>query len=320
MTRYLDTVPHPWNYAVIEAAIFKNLTDARTAIEDTEGGRLWRSLQELDDSVYVFETNISDLLDEISLFSDRSKNTTFWHQDDENGAERHTREVKRKLSNSTAALMALVDHARNFTRVSPVPEYAEELKKHFSSPGLHDFLQCLRNYNTHWRIAQANWEIFHDFEVSSRQARFLVTKAELLAWNGWNAMAKGYIERNKEVVDIYEVFSIYRSNAQRFYAWHRGAVLSQYNAILRPYLEYKRLYDGICKKYNWNMVISHVPKTLNPLQYLSRYLPSHAVERVLTFPHKSKQQADEIIRLLDMDEFCDEALRDKVYALFDSEK
>ncbi|CAB3817599.1 hypothetical protein LMG1861_00079 [Achromobacter piechaudii] len=133
-------------------------------------------------------------------------------------------------------------------------------------------------------------------------------------------MAKGYIEGIKEAVDIYEVFSTYRDNAQSFYSWHRGAVLSQYNAILRPYLEYKRLYEGINKKYHWNMVISHVPKTLNPLQYLSRYLPSHAVERVLALPHQSKQQVDEIIRLLDLDEFCDEALRNKAYALFGAEK
>lgn len=316
MTRFLNTVPHPWNYAVIETAIFKSFTDARTAIEDTEGGRLWRSLQEINDSVYVLEQNISDLLDEISLFSDRSKNLAFWHQGDGSEAERHTREVKRKLSNSTAGLMALVDHARNFTREWPVPEYAEELKKHFSSPGLHGFLQCLRNYNTHWRIAQANWKITRDHEANSRQASFLVTKADLLAWSGWNAAAKGYIERVTGTVDLYEVFSVYRDNVQKFYTWHRGAVLSQYNAILRPYLEYSRLYKGISKKYSWNMVISHVPKRLNPLQYLPQYLPSQAVERVLALPHKSKQQVDEIIRLLDMDEFCDEAFRDKLYALF----
>ena len=281
MTRDLDTIPHPWNHADIQTAIFKSFTEARAAIEDTEGGRLWRSLKELDDSVYVFESNISDLLDEISLFADRSKNPGFWHQGDGNEAERYTREVKRKLTNSTAALMALVDHARNFTRVSPVPDYADELRKHFQQPGLHDFLQCLRNYNTHWRIAQANWTTSHGREANSRQARFLVTKDELLAWSGWNAAAKDYIDRVTEVVDLYE---------------------------------------GISKKYNWNMVISHVPKMLNPLQFLSQYLPSHSVERVLALPHQSKQQADEVIRLLDMDEFCDDELRDKVYALFGSAK
>lgn len=320
MTRYLDTVPQPWNHAVIQTAIFDSFTDARAAIEDTEGGRLWRSLQELNDSVYVLETNISDLLDEISLFTDRSKNPAFWHQSDGSEAERYTREVKRMLSNSTGALMALVDHARNFTRVSPVPDYADELRKHFLQPGLHDFLQCLRNYNTHWRIARANWTISHGHEPNSRQARFLVTKADLLAWRGWSPVATDYIDGVTEAVDLYEVFSTYRTHAQKFYAWHRGAVLRQYNSTLRPYLEYKRLYEGISKKYHWNMVISHVPMTLNPLQYLSQYLPSHDVESVLALPHQSKQQADEVIRLLDMDEFCDDALRDKVYALFSATK
>jgi hypothetical protein len=320
MTRYLDTVPHPWNHAVIQTAICKSFQDARAAIEDTEGGRLWRSLQELDDSVYVLETNISDLLDEISLFADRSKNPTFWHQGDGSGAERYTREVKRKLSNCTAALMALVDHARNFTRASPVPDYRNALGKYFLLPGLHDFLKGLRNYNTHWRIARANWIISYGREANSRQVRFLVTKAELLAWNRWNAAAKEYIDGVKEAVDIYEVFSTYRAHAQKFYAWHRGAVLSQHSATLRPYLEYKRPYEGISKKSNWNIAISNVPNTLNPLQYLSQYLPSHALERVLALPHQSKQQVDEVISLLDMDEFCDEELRDKVYALFSAAK
>ena len=320
MTRYLDTVPHPWSCAVIEAAIFKNFTDAREAIEDTEGGLLWRSLQALDDSVYALQTNISDLLDEISLFADRSKNPVFWYQGAGDEAERHTREVKRKLANCTAALMALVDHARNFTRVSPVPRYLEELRNHFVLAGLHDFLKCLRNYNTHWRIAQPHWVIDHNLEANSRQARFLVPKAELLAWDGWNAAAKVYIDGVREAVDLHEVFSTYRLQAQKFYAWHRGAVLREYHVKLRPYFAYSRFYRGVSKRGHWNMVISHVPKSLNPFQYLSKYLPSHAVERVLALPHQSRQQVDEVIRLLDMEEFCDPGLRDKLYGLFGAEK
>jgi hypothetical protein len=317
MTRYLDTIPQPWSHANIQIALFKNFIDARAAIENTEGGRLWRSLQELDDSVYVFDSNITDLLDEISLFAERSKNLAFWWQGDGREAERHTREVKRKLSNCTTSLMALVDHARNFTRVSPVKNYSNELGKHFQQPGLHDFLQCLRNYNTHWRIAQTNWTISQSHEANSRQVRFLVTKAELLAWNGWNAGAKDFIDRMIEVVDVYEVFSTYRSHAQKFYAWHRGAVLREYSATLRPYLEYKRLCEGVSKKHQWHMVLSHVPKTLNPLQFLSQYLPAQSIERVLALPHQSKLQADEVIKLLDMDEFCDDELRKKVHALFE---
>jgi hypothetical protein len=320
MTRHLETVSHPWSHADIQTAIFKDCTDAREAIDETEGGRLWRSIRELEESVYVLDTNISDLLDEISLFADRSKNPGFWRRGDGCEAERHTLEVKRKLSNCTSALMALVDHARNFTRVSPVPGYKDELTKHFSVLGLHDFLQCLRNYNTHWRIAQTNWSISYGQNQRSRTTQFLVTKSELLAWNGWTAKAKSYIELVDESVDVYEVFSIYRSHVQKFYAWHTGAVLQRYYDTLQPYLEYKRLYEGINKKYHWNLIVSHVPKTLNPLQYLAEYLPPQDVERVLALPHKSKQQADEVIGLLGMQNFCDDHLREKVYKLFGAVK
>jgi hypothetical protein len=174
----------------------------------------------------------------------------------------------------------------------------------------------LRNYNTHWRIAQANWTISHGLEKDSRSVRFIVTKDELLAWSGWNAEARKYISHCTQSVDIYELFSSYREHVQSFYAWHRGAVLAEYNEVLCPYLKYKRLYEGISTKINWNMIISHLPLTLNPLQYLSQYLPPNAVEHVLSLPHRSKEQADAAIRLADMEDFCDDTLREKVYLLF----
>ena len=39
MSRYLDTIPHPWTREVINTAIFKSFTDAREAIEETLGGK-----------------------------------------------------------------------------------------------------------------------------------------------------------------------------------------------------------------------------------------------------------------------------------------
>ena len=316
MTRYLDTIPQPWTRAVIETAIFKNFSDARDAIEATLGGKLWRSLHDLEDTVWIFETSTTELLDEISLFGDRSKNPAFWHQANRNEAESHTRAVKRKLFNCTSSLMALVDHARNFQRETPISGYSDRVKSVFSPPGLHDFLQCLRNYNTHWRIAQAHWTIQHNFQPNTREALFTVRRSELILWDGWTARAKEYISAIPDALDIYDVFSAYRKHVQSFYAWHRGAVLDEYAAILRPYLEYKRLYEGLQKKYNWNLVISHAPKSLNPYQYIGQYLPKHQLERLLAYPHRSDEQVHALIHMLDMEEFCDDALRQKVLALF----
>lgn len=318
MTRYLDTIPHPWSRDIIETAIFESFSHARDAIEETSGGKLWRALQDLEDTIWIFNASATELLDEICLFGDRSKNPTFWYHANVNEAEGHTRAVKKKLFHCTSSLMALVDHARNFQRTSPVGEYACQLKAIFSSPGLHDFLQCLRNYNTHWRIAQANWIIQRDFNSHSREARFTITKLELLAWSGWTKRAREYIESTSDTIDIYDLFSEYRKHVQSFYAWHKGAVLDAHAQILQPYFEYKRLYEGLQKKCSWNLIISHAPKTLNPFQYLDRYLPKHQLETILAYEHRSKEQVGALIRMLGMEEFCDETLHEKLIMFFRS--
>lgn len=316
MSRYLDTLPHPWSRKDIETAIFKKFSDAIAAIEETQGGRLWRALQDLEDTIWIFNTSTTDLLDEICLFGDRSKNPNFWHQSKVNEAEGHTRAVKKRLFHCTSALMTLVDHARNFQRKTPVTGYADRLQATFSSPGQHDFLQCLRNYNTHWRVAQANWTIESEAESKTRHTRFRVTKCELLKWDGWSSVARQYIDSGPDEIDVYDLFSEYRIHVQSFYAWHKGAVLDAYAEILQPFFEYKRLYEGLQKKYAWNLIISHAPKTLNPFQYLDQYLPRHQLERLLAYEHRSDAQVEALLKMVGMEEFCDEAMYDKLLELF----
>lgn len=212
--------------------------------------------------------------------------------------------------------MALVDHSRNFQNSNPVYNYTTQLSEVFSTPGLHDFLQCFRNYNTHWRIAATNWVISQNFEKPSREARFIVPKSELLRWGRWNSKAHEYISRGPEQIDVYKVFSEYREMVQSFHAWHRGSVLDQYASVIQPCLEYKRLYEGLQKKYSWSFVISHAPQTLNPYEYIGQYPPKRDVEKLLTYKHRSTEQVDALIELIGMDDFCDENLRQKVHSLF----
>lgn len=316
MTKYLDKVQKPWSVEDITAAIFDNSTGAREAIEKTPGGVLWNSLRSLEDTRFIFEESVSDLLDEISLFSDRSKNPAFWHRANSDQAEIHQRNVKRRLFYSTSALMALVDHARNYERSYPVEGYGKKLSEEFSTPNLHAFLQDLRNFNSHWRIAQANWEISSDFRTKSRMARFLISKEDLLAWNGWKPDARQFIGAASEKLDIYDLFKTYRKHVTDFYEWHKGQVLEQYSVPIGEYLAYKRQYHGISKKYDWNLIVSHASNDINPYQYLGRYLSEQQLERVLALPHRSKEQVHAIIQAFDMEDFCDDKLRGKIEAIF----
>lgn len=317
MSRYLDSLPHPWTRDDIEKAIFANFTEARDAIEETPGGRLWQSFADLRDSRWMLQEAITDLLDEISLFGDRSLDPSFWHQAE--SAELHKRAVKRYIFNATSSVMALVDHARNFQKSYPVHGYVAQLDKSFAVPGLHSFLQCFRNYNTHWRVAEANWNINKDFLTGVRDARFVVSKRELNRWSGWCVRAREYIQRAPDPIDIYNVFSEYRKSVHDFYSWHSGALLDQYASTYQPYLEYKRLHEGLRKKYYWNMLISHAPASANPYAYLGRHFTTKQLETLLALEHRSEAQVDAAITMLGMQDFCSPELRAKVLLLFKAE-
>lgn len=316
MSRYLDSLPHPWTRDDIERAIFANFTDAREAIEETPGGRLWHSFADLQDSLWVLQQAVTDLLDEISLFAGRSLDPSFWHKTESNEADSHTRAVKRYIFNATSSVMALVDHARNFQKSYPVDGYDAKRDKSFAIPGLHNFLQCFRNYNTHWRVAEANWSINKNFLTGAREARFVISKGELNRWSGWCARAREYINSAPDPIDVYNVFSEYRKSVQDFYSWHNGAVLDQYAGTYQPYLEYKRLYEGLQKKCYWNMLISHAPESVNPYAFVGRHLTKKQVESVLALEHRSEAQVDAVITMLGMKDFCSPELRAKVLLLF----
>lgn len=316
MVKYLDKVPHPWTRDDIRIAMFTKFTDVSLSIDETKGGRLWCSLKELDDTIWIFCTSTAELIDEICIFNERTKEPQFWGKTNEKNADRYVIEIKRKLYYCTSAAMTLVDISRNFSKKWPIEGFIDKRAEIFCVPGLHDFIQGLRNYSTHWRIAEANWQIDYNYGPGNRLAKFICTKEELLAWGKWNRNSRAYIENSEKHVDIFKVFTKYKKQVQDYYSWQKGILLDKYAPILQPYFEYKKLHEGLEKYYNWNMILSHIPSNLNPYQYLAQYLDSTQIELLLSYEHRSEQQINALIRILNMEDFCDNNLRQKISAAF----
>jgi hypothetical protein len=316
MSGYLDTIAHPWTRQHIQMAMMSNFQTVQKSIDQTEGGRLWSRIKELDDAIWVFTTSTTEMIDEISTFGERSKDIEFWNKTNEKNAEKYVREVKRKLYYCTSALMTLVDIARAFSNKWPIEGLAEQRNKSFSTPGLHDFLQKLRNFSSHWRIAQANWQINYDFTNGARTASFMVSKEELLAWGDWGAKAKKYIEESEDKIDILKIFTQYKKQVQQYYNWQKGVVLDTYPSVLRPFFEYKKIHEGLQQSLKWNMILSHFKPTMNPYQYLAQYLTNTQMELILSYEHRSEQQVDALIKMLNMEDFCDIQLRSKAMKAF----
>jgi hypothetical protein len=316
MTGYLDTISHPWNRKQIMAAMTHKFTEVQPSIDRTPGGKIWNDLKGLDDTVWIFYTSISELIDEICIFGERSKDPEFWNKNNEKTAGHYTREVKRKLYYCTSSLMTLVDIARNFDKRHNVDGAGIKRAEFFTTPGLHNFLQDLRNFNTHWRIAEANWSINYDMENGTRTAHFKISKGDLLAWSSWTTNAKGYIQYLDGSVDVYEILTTYKKQAQAYYAWHKGAVIEQNAQSLQQYFEYTKIHEGLRQYQKWNMLLSHAKNDTNPYQYLAKFLSPSQIESVLSYPKHSEQQVDALIRAVDTYQICDKNLKAKLMKVF----
>lgn len=312
MIGYLDNIPHPWSRSQIMAAMSHSFMEVQPSIDRTPGGRIWIDLKGLDDTVWIFCTSISELIDEICIFGERSKDPEFWSESNEKTAEHYTREVKRKLYYCTSSLMTLVDIARNFDKRHKIDGTSVKIAEVFNTPGLHNFLQDLRNFNTHWRVAEANWSISYDREKGIRAAHFQISKDDLLAWNNWTSNSKKYIQGLEKSVDLYKVLTAYKKQAQAYYAWHKGTVIDQNSEALQQYFEYKKIHEGLRQYQKWNMILTHVKAGTNPYQYLARFLSRSQIETVLSYPKHSEAQVDALIRAVDTYQICDKNLKRKL--------
>jgi len=107
--------------------------------------------------------------------------------------------------------MTVVDISRSFNKKWPIDNLDEKRNEIFSTPGLHDFLQKLRNFSSHWRIAKPNWIIMHDSKTGARIASFVISKDELLKWGDWGSKARLYIEKTDQNIDIHKIITQYKN-------------------------------------------------------------------------------------------------------------
>jgi hypothetical protein len=311
MKMLLSEVCEPWSFDDIKESYFKNFFETESIIDKTEGGQLWKEIINLNESVYVLDSCTSDLLDVINDFAHQTTKNGFWNRLNRPQEELYTRKVKKYIFCTTSAAMALVDHSRNFNKKYPCMDFKKKREEGFGDSGIHDFIQNLRNYFSHWRMAEANWEI--SFSENYRDVKFILKRNELLYWDGWSVQAKKYIESIGEKIDVYELFKKYNDITSKLYEWHKYHILATRSEILNIYFKYKKYLNQIKEQTSWNLILSYIPTGKDPYEYLSEYLTNDQIEEIFSFGYKTTEQVDRLIELLDLHSACDTKLRAKIY-------
>jgi hypothetical protein len=307
----------PWDEELLKKYYFQNFRETREFVQMKHpGASVYSSLESIRLSLDVFLNAVADLISSINRFKGESARPGFWNRPYRQFVEKLEITIQRGIASSEMCAMALVDHTREFSKSYPIPDYDSKINHYFIESKEHRFIHSLRRYITHVKHTKAQGGVTESNE--SRNAFFFFSQKELFQWDSWNSLARVYIQEHPEGINVEELFEHYSSTVIEFHNWLRSAVMDRYGTQISGYLKYQRLMKRFESQSYWNLLLKQVfiPKKLDPYIYLDRYLTKQELESVLSLPHRSKEQVDRIIDLVDEYGACTEEIRNLVYRFF----
>jgi hypothetical protein len=129
-------------------------------------------------------------------------------------------ETHRLVHNFLAASFSLVDHTRcTRDRITPrlVGLYKTEAKLRFSSDGVSQFWQGLRNYQTHYQPPPLT--IVGRGLPPDSTLTLVMRRKDLFAWKKWPSVAKAWLRQSDDNVDVLATATDYFEKVRDFQLW-----------------------------------------------------------------------------------------------------
>lgn len=212
------------------------------------------------------------------------------------------------------------DALRNFSMKQAkhfIPENYEKYKKAcFEQNNLHHFIQKLRGALHHEHFVMASprvtWGGNHTHEMTLYlDTRKLLRLEKIREKRG----AREYVEGSGARIDVQEAFRRYAIIVNEFHNWLLGEMDTspEFTDYRRCLLERKRR----SKRMTYSIFLREwIAKGIDPYAYLDKYLDGSQIALVKKLPHRSREQVDKIISLIDKDGACNDEIRTQAYELF----
>lgn len=297
--KLLDKNKSTWTVDEIRTAYFRNFSETEIIIKGTEGAILWQRHEELLDCVAILEACYNDVLNSINSFSHETTKVDFWYPANKPKLEQKQLDVRKAIFSASAATMALVDHFRRFSKKYPIANSNEMRSEVFGNSGIHEFIQGLRNYILHVKIAEANWVISRDFKNKTRDVNFYFYIDDLKTFKDWKPAAKVFLEQNGDKVNVYNTFSTYLECVKKYYTWHKNSLLIEYHEPIQRYLSNEYLMNGIKSDIRWNFIIANLKTRHELLAMLAKYISEEQLKLVHACEVGSPQQLSMILAVTD---------------------
>jgi hypothetical protein len=308
----IQTVPVPQD--VFNKLIWTAGEDAQEIMGHHSGYDLHNKIESLQRALKTYRRCNKDLIARLDTFDTASKDAALFQRPRAAELEEYEIGCRKEIFALSSAAAALVDLARHVTKSVNISDFNKMRKQCFDSKQ-HEFIKKLRNNLNHVTFLESDWTIKN---VGQEQtSHFEFKTARLLRDGDFNEEARDYIENQGETIDIRNLFISYDNCIDAFYGWLIPKIESQLPLEVQDYrrcIKEMKANSARC----WYRILFHqiIKPGTDLYSHLHNYLTREELKEVNALPHRSKEQVDRIIELVDEYDACNDELRDMVYKAF----
>jgi hypothetical protein len=199
----------------------RKLVEMERELKAMAGSAVLIELNDLDSSVRVFVDNYPELnAFVVNVQTDPGNAFLGLDQARKRQAEDVFAETHRLVHNFLASSFSLVDHTRcTRDRITPglVDVYKAEAARRFSSDGIAQFWQGLRNYQTHYRPPQLS--IVGRGLPPNSTLSLVMKRKDLRGWKNWPPVARTWLRETDDDIVLIDIATDYFHKVRDFQLW-----------------------------------------------------------------------------------------------------
>lgn len=317
LKRLLEQGQIPTPPSLADAIQHLFITDAVEVLRHHRGFALEDKLRSLRTTLTLFERAYTDLTQALAHFDEFSRTPEFHGRAYRRRLDEIESSIRKEIFLLSTLAHSVQDHCYLVREYWDSSETSGKIKQHFGDDGLHNFICRLRNAMHHQSMVEADWLIHGSGAEATSHYMFEKEELQLLSSGTWTAPAKSFLEKACKRIDVASLFTTYVSRIRAFYDWFLPEVEKTLPEEVRDYRQLLQSHRALASRQTWRLLLGiFLERKIDPYPHLPKYLAEDELAFVNGLTTHSREQVDEIIRVLDEHGACDSETRTMVYRLF----
>jgi hypothetical protein len=314
---YYNLGPLPWSDDNLVAAVWNNPSQAHEWVDEHPGRAFVARLESLKAVFGIFKGSAEQFSECLVRFHADAHKGHVFRRNQRSELEAYEQQFQKLLYIFASTAMTLVDQARALSHKVTLPGYEARVREGFATNPRHRFIQELRVDVIHVTLHRPGWQLTsgRDEEPTSK---LMLWPNQLTRLSEYNAQARQFVDRHPKGIDLGRLIVEYSAHVREFHMWLRQTTECTVGDMMSDYRRCSKRIAAVSSRSFWNLILQQVviAGKRDPYTYLDQYLTEWELLEVNSLPHRSQEQVDLIIELIDEHEACDDELRQIIYKAF----